>query len=123
MSMRGVRGATTIIQDHALDVLNATQELLLAILEANPGLQPEDIASAWFTTTPDISSAYPAKAARQLGWNFVPLMCAQEISIQGGLPYCIRVLIHLNTSLSQAEIHHVYLHDAAILRPDLVQNS
>lgn len=123
MSIRGVRGATTIMQDQAVEVLNATQELLLAVLEANPDLQPEEIASAWFTTTPDISSVYPAQAARQLGWNFVPLMCAQEIPIQGGLPHCIRVLLHWNTSLSQADIHHVYLHEAVILRPDLVQNS
>jgi chorismate mutase len=123
MSVRGIRGATTISEDTAEAILLATRELLLAILEANPSLQPNDIASAFFTVTEDLRAVYPAQAARELGWEEVPLMCAQEIPVKGSLPKCIRVLISWNSDLPQPEIHHIYLHDAARLRPDLVQAS
>jgi chorismate mutase len=121
MSVRGVRGATTITEDTAEAVLSATRELLLAILEANPTLRPEEIASIVFTVTDDIRSVYPAQAARALGWEEVPLMCAQEIPVTGSLKMCVRCMVHWNTSLSQKEIHHIYLRDAVRLRPDLVQ--
>jgi chorismate mutase len=121
MTVRGIRGATVASQDEADLVLAATRELLQAILEANPTLQPADLASAWFTTTADLRSVFPAQAARQLGWSEVPLMCAQEIAVPGSLPRCIRVLIHSNTSLNQEDIHHVYLGQAASLRPDRAQ--
>lgn len=119
MSVRGIRGAITTDQDSAADVLAATQELLLSILAANPTLLPQDLASAWFTTTADLRSVYPAQAARQLGWNLVPLMCSQEIPVPGSLERCIRVLLHWNTDLSQTAIQHVYLRQAIRLRPDL----
>ncbi|HEY9075588.1 MAG TPA: chorismate mutase [Anaerolineaceae bacterium] len=119
MFTRGVRGATTIQNDQAENVLAATRELLEAIQSANPTMRPEDVASAWFTVTQDIHSVYPAKAARLMGWTQVPLMCSNEISVPGGLPLCIRVLLHWNTDLPQAAIRHVYLHDAVTLRPDL----
>jgi len=119
MSLRGVRGATTAAHDQAEEILSATRELLEAILQANPTLQPEELASAIFTTTTDLQSAYPAQAARELGWLEVPLMCAQEISVPEGLPLCIRVLLHWNTELPQSTIRHVYLRDASRLRPDL----
>jgi len=122
MTVRGIRGATVASQDEADLVLAATRELLQAILEANPTLQPADLASAWFTTTADLRSVFPAQAARQLGWSEVPLMCAQEIAVPGSLPRCIRVLIHWNTSLKQEDIHHVYLGQAASLRPDRAQS-
>jgi chorismate mutase len=121
MPVRGVRGATTIIEDTAEAVLLATREMLLAILEANPALQPTDIASAVFTVTEGIRSVYPAQAARALGWEEVPLMCAQEIPVPGSVKNCIRVLISWNTDLAQSEVHHVYLRDAVHLRPDLVE--
>ena len=121
MTVRGIRGATVASQDDADLVLSATRELLQAILEANPALQPADLASVWFTTTPDLCSAFPAQAARQLGWSDVPLMCAQEIAVPGSLPRCIRVLLHWNTSLKQEDIRHVYLGQAASLRPDKSQ--
>lgn len=121
MSIRGLRGAITVDEDCADAVLSATRELLLAILEANPTLEPEDIASVFFTLTDDLRSVYPAQAARELGWEDVPLMCAQEIPVQGSLPTCIRVMIHWNTSLVQKDVHHVYLRGAVRLRPDLVQ--
>jgi chorismate mutase len=121
MSLRGVRGAITVERDQPEEILAASGELLAAILQANPALQPEDLASVIFTVTGDLCSAYPAKAARQMGWTEVPLMCALEIPVPGGLPRCIRVLLHWNTGLPQQSIHHVYLKEAASLRPDLAR--
>lgn len=122
MMLRGIRGATTIEEDQFEAILTATRDLIQAIQQANPTLQTDDIASVLLTATPDITSAFPALAARQLGWDQVPLMCAQEISVRGGLPRCIRVLIHWNTSLPHNDIHHVYLRQAAVLRPDLARS-
>jgi len=119
MQQRGIRGATTIETDTKENVLPATRELLDAILASNPGLKTDDIAAALFTVTDDIASAYPALAARQMGWDLVPMMCAREIPVEGSLPLCIRVLLHWNTELTQSEIKHVYLRNAVKLRPDL----
>jgi chorismate mutase len=119
MPVRGVRGAITAAADQPADITEATRELLAAILAVNPGLQPQDLASALFTVTEDLSAAYPAAAARELGWTDVPLICAREIPIPGGLARCIRVLLHWNTDLPQSAIRHVYLGAAAALRPDL----
>ena len=121
MITRGIRGATTITTDTKEEVLSATRELLDAILAVNPALRPDDIASALFTTTEDIASAYPALAARQMGWELVPMMCAREIPVPGSLLMCIRVLIHWNTDKEQNAIQHVYLRNAVKLRPDLVK--
>jgi chorismate mutase len=118
MPMRGIRGATVICKDEPEEIFAATRLLLRAIIAANPALRQEDIASIFFTVTEDLQSAYPAKAARELGWKEVPMMCAREIPVPGGLPMCIRVLIHWNTSLAQAEVQHAYLGAAASLRPD-----
>lgn len=119
MRVQGIRGAAVADQDQEESILAATRELIRAVLKANPSLEPADIASAIFTTTQDLSAAYPARAARQLGWDQVPLLGTQEIPVPGGLPRCIRVLIHWNTELLQSEIKHVYLGEAAGLRPDL----
>ena len=121
MAVRGIRGAITINKDTKDEVLDATKEMLKAILTENPGMVSEDIASALFTTTADITSAFPAAAARQIGWKFVPLTCAQEIPVSNSLPMCIRVLIHWNTEQPQETIRHVYLRNAKKLRPDLVK--
>jgi len=118
MAVRGIRGATTSQADEA-SILSATRELLSAILKANPTLQTADIASAWFTVTSDLQLVHPAKAAREMGWNQVPLMCSSEIDVPGSLCQCVRVLIHWNTDLPQSAVKHVYLHDAVKLRPDL----
>jgi len=118
MACRGIRGATTVEANTAEAILDATRELLSAMARAN-GLATEDIASAVFTVTADLDAAFPAQAARQLGWHQVPLLDALEIPVPGSLPRCVRVLIHWNTSRSQAEIRHVYLRGAAALRPDL----
>jgi chorismate mutase len=114
---RGVRGATTASANQREDILSATRELLEQIVEAND-MEPADIASIFFTMTPDLDAEYPALAARQMGWTHVPLLCAQEIARPDGLSQAIRVLIHWNTTLSQTEIHHVYINGAEVLRPD-----
>jgi chorismate mutase len=118
MPCRGIRGATTVETDSAAAILSATRELLAHIAEAN-GLSVDDVASAFFTVTPDLTAAFPAQAARELGWQHAALLDAQEIPVPGGVPRCVRVLIHWNTEKSQAEIHHVYLRGATALRQDL----
>jgi chorismate mutase len=120
MAIRGIRGATTVAANEAELILQATRELLEAILEENEGMRPEDIASAIFTVTDDLTSTFPAQAARQMGWSLVPMMCAREIPVPGSLPHAIRVLVHWNTEVPQNEVTHVYLREAVKLRPDLV---
>lgn len=114
---RGVRGATTVERDDRESVLKATRELLGLMVRLN-GIKPVDVASAIFTTTPDVISVFPATAARQLGWLDVPLMCAHEMQVPGSLERCVRILLHWNTDKPQDEIQHVYLHEARTLRPD-----
>lgn len=120
MPTRGIRGATTVSADDPDLILQATRELLEAILAENEDMRPEDIASAIFTVTEDLAATFPAQAARQMGWGLVPMMCAREIPVPGSLPRAIRVLVHWNTELPQNEITHVYLREAVRLRPDLV---
>jgi chorismate mutase len=115
---RGIRGATTVENDIQAEVLAATGELLMAIIDAND-IKQEDVASVYFTTTPDIVSEYPALAARQLGWTEAALLCGHEMAVPGGLKKCIRILIHWNTTKSIKEIKHIYLNGAESLRPDL----
>jgi len=119
MTIRGVRGAITVDADQSDMILAATQELLTAILRANPSLRTEDIASAIFTLTDDLVSVHPALGARQMGWGSVPMICTGEIPVPGSLPRCIRVLIQWNTSIAQDAVRHVYLREAVNLRPDL----
>lgn len=114
---RGVRGATTVNSDDRTAVLLATGELLWLLVERN-GIDADDIASAYFTTTPDLVSEYPALAARKLGWHDVPLLCGHEMAVPHGVPLCIRVLLHWNTSLGPREIEHIYIRGAKNLRPD-----
>jgi len=119
MPVQGIRGATVAGKNSSESILAATRELLNAILEANPTLKVSDLASLVITVTEDLNAAYPAQAARQLGWTNVPMMCMQEIPVPDGLPHCIRVLLHWNTELPQDSINHVYLGAASKLRPDL----
>ena len=119
MATRGIRGATTVKEDKPGTVLLATRELLEQIMMENSGMRIEEIASAFFTLTEDLSSAYPALAARQMGWEAVPMLCSREIPVPGSLPRVVRVLVHWNTDTPQSDIRHVYLHEAAELRPDL----
>lgn len=119
MAIRGVRGATSVSADEPQAIFDATRELLKEIMEQNGEMRTEDIASACFTLTEDLCMAYPAQAARQMGWEAVPMLCAREIPVPHSLPRILRVLIHWNTEVPQSGIRHVYLHDAAQLRPDL----
>lgn len=121
MSMRAIRGAITVESNEVGLILSATRRLLEAILDRNPSLHVDDLASALFTLTPDLNAAFPAQAARQLGWTQVPMMCAQEIPVPGALPNCIRVMLHWNTPLTANQVQHVYLEEAVRLRPDLQQ--
>jgi chorismate mutase len=120
MPCRGIRGATTVNRDSAPEILEATRELLDRIVAAN-GITVEEIASAFFTVTSDLSAAFPARAARELGWHQIALLDAQEIPVPGSLPRCVRVLVHWNTDKAQEEVRHIYLRGAASLRPDLDQ--
>lgn len=119
MPCRGIRGAITVERNSADAILEATREMLARIVEAN-GVSPKDVASALFTATPDLTAAFPAQAARELGWDHVALLDAQHIPVPGSISHCVRALIHWNTDKGQDEIHHVYLRGAASLRPDLV---
>jgi chorismate mutase len=118
MPCRGIRGATTVQADTAAAILEATAELLRCIVQTN-GVAVPDIASAFFTATGDLAAAFPAQAARDLGWQHAALLDAREIPVPGSLPRCVRVLVHWNTDKRQDEIRHVYLRGAAALRPDL----
>jgi chorismate mutase len=120
MHCRGVRGATTISADTRDEVLAATRQLLALMIRLND-IRPEDVGSAIFSTTEDVNAEFPALAARQLGWNDVPLLCTHELNVPGSLPLCIRVLVMWNTPRSQADIRHVYIKGAVRLRPDLSQ--
>jgi chorismate mutase len=120
MAIRGIRGATTVAADVPELILQATRELLEAILQENKGMALEDVGSALFTVTDDLVSTFPAQGARQMGWGLVPMMCAREIPVTGSLRKVIRVLVHWNTETPQDKVTHVYLRDAVKLRPDLV---
>jgi chorismate mutase len=118
MICRGIRGATSVKANDADSILTATRELLEEIVDAND-LAVEDLVSVTFTATSDLDAAYPARAAREMGWINTPLLCMQEMAVATSLPRCIRVLLHWNTDRSPDQIHHVYLGQARSLRPDL----
>jgi chorismate mutase len=118
MICRGVRGATTVARNDRDEILAATRQLVALMIRRN-GIESADVASAIFTTTPDLDAEFPALAARQLGWLDVPMLCGHEIAVPGSLQRCIRVLVHWNTATPQSEIQHIYIRDAVRLRPDL----
>lgn len=123
MPVRGIRGATTAAANTREAVLEATRELLEEMVAANQ-LDADDVASAWFTTSPDLIAEFPAVAARQyLGWTTVPLMCSHDMSVPGSLAMCVRILLHVNTEKSPREIHHTYLRGATVLRRDIVDGA
>lgn len=121
MYCRGIRGATTVEHNIREEILTATTELLQLLVERND-LHPEDIASVIFTVTEDLDAAFPALAARAMGWTEVALICTREIPVPGSLSKCIRVLLHVNTMRSAAEIQHAYLRGAVNLRPEFSAN-
>ena len=114
---RGIRGATTAIDNTRDAILEATHELLVHLIEANQ-LCVEDIASAIFSTTPDLNAEFPAVAARALGWIDTALLSTHEMAVPGSLERCIRVLIHWNTTRRADQIVHVYMRGARVLRPE-----
>ncbi len=118
MPLRALRGATTVASDEPQLLAAATQELLRALLERNE-LDPSQVISAYFTCTGDLTSAYPAEAARAIGWTHVPMLCAAELPVRGAMPRCIRVLLHVEVSADAVPARHAYLRDASALRPDL----
>jgi len=118
MVCRGVRGAITCQSNDRDEILVATRHLLAMMIRVND-IDQADVASATFTTTPDLTAEFPALAARQLGWLEVPLLCGHEMTVPGALPLCVRIMINWNTEKSQKEIQHVYLKEAVSLRPDL----
>jgi len=123
VKVRGIRGATTCVEDASNDIFSATQELMLEVIERNH-LAVDDVASVFLTMTQDLHADFPAKAVRGIdGWQWVPLMCAPELIITGALAKCVRVLVHVNTSRPQQDMVHVYLRDAIVLRPDLSGHS
>ncbi|AIR97572.1 chorismate mutase [Streptomyces glaucescens] len=120
MAVRAVRGAVQLERDDAEHMDAQVAALLTAILERN-GLTAEDLISIWFTATPDLHSDFPAAAARGLGIVDVPLICAQELDVEGAMPRVVRVLAHIESDRPRTGIHHVYLGAAAALRKDIAQ--
>jgi chorismate mutase len=119
MPCRGIRGATTVTANTREAIVEATRELLDELVRAND-IHSEDVASAYFTTTSELNAEFPAVAARNgLGWTNVALMCGHEMDVPGSLRMCLRILLHVNTERAQADVCHVYLRGAAVLRPDL----
>ncbi|PSR22833.1 MAG: chorismate mutase [Sulfobacillus acidophilus] len=116
--IRGIRGATTVEQDDAEEILLRTQELLLQMAEANE-VEPDDMASICFTLSPDLHATFPAEAARRIGWQFVPVICMRELDVPHGLPKTIRVLMHAETPRNPRQVQHVYRGRAVVLREDL----
>jgi chorismate mutase len=121
VALRAIRGAVTVARDEPADVYAATRWLLTEIVGRN-GVAVADIISVIFTVTPDLTSAFPALAARAMGWLDVPLLCTMEIPVPGALGHCIRVLLHIESERTRSQIEHVYLGDAVVLRPDLHQS-
>ncbi|GKV65684.1 MULTISPECIES: chorismate mutase [unclassified Sporosarcina] len=119
MTVRGIRGATTVEQDDAQEILSSTEQLVLEMAETN-GFEPEDIASVIVSTTVDLKAAFPAKSIRSIeGWAYVPVMCTHEIDVPGSMRKCIRVMMNVNSEKKQHEIQHIYQNNAVQLRPDL----
>ncbi|WP_110953555.1 chorismate mutase [Anaerosinus massiliensis] len=118
--LQGIRGAITVAENKKETIFLAVQELLMELVEKN-NLKLEDIGAAIFSATPDLNAAFPAAAARKIGWDFVPLFGTQELDVENGLDQCVRVLLLVNTEKKQKEIVHVYLGDSNCLRPDLAK--
>lgn len=116
--VRGIRGAITVSKNEAETIINDTKKLLLKMMEEN-NFKKEDVISIFFTMTKDLNAVFPASAARELGWKYVPVICSVEVDVPGSLSSCIRILMHVDTNLKQEEIKHVYLKEAKELRNDL----
>ena len=120
MAVRAIRGAIQVDGDDREDILEGTSALVTEVLERNE-VDPDDLISVVFTATPDLTAEFPAYAARQMGLTDVPLLCTTEIAVPGSMPRVLRLLAHVDTTRSRADIRHVYLRGAAALRTDLPQ--
>lgn len=120
MAVRAIRGAIQLETDERSHLLKSTAELVTKVLHEN-NLSQADLISIFFTATPDVTSEFPALAARELGLGDVPLMCSVEMDVRGAMPRVIRLMMHVETGLSRSEIQHIYLRGAAKLRTDLAQ--
>lgn len=120
MAVRALRGATTVDIDEPEEIRRRTIELLTTIFERN-GLSVDDVISVFFTATEDLRSLPPAAGARGFGLTEVPLLCAQEMSTDGGLERCVRMMLHVDTDTPRADLRHVFLRRATTLRPDLAE--
>ena len=118
MRLRAARGAIRVPSDDGDALLGSTERLLSAVLQRN-GIDPEDLVSILFTATDDLRAAFPAEAARRMGLGRVPLMCAQEIPVEGSMPSVIRILVHFHSDRTLDEVEHVYLDGAESLRDDV----
>jgi chorismate mutase len=118
MTVRAVRGAIQVDRDDPAEILAATRELLGEVVGRN-GLTPDDLISIVFTLTPDLTSCFPAVAARDLGLDDVPLLCATEVGVPGALPRVVRLLAHVESDRPRSAVRHIYLRGATRLRPDL----
>jgi len=119
---RGIRGATAVPQNSKDAIIAASRELLRQMVDAN-GVRIDDVACILFTTTPDLNAAFPAAAARELGWLQVPLLCSQEMDVPDGFPRCLRVLMLFNTEKRNEDIVHLYLRGTEVLRDDMNKSS
>lgn len=117
-TLRALRGATTLEEDNEEQLTERVQALVKEMLARN-GVVHDDIVSILFTATEDLTSMFPATAARGSGLGDVPLICARELSVRNATPRCVRILMHLYTERERSELHHVYLHAARALRDDL----
>ena len=118
--VRAIRGATTVVNNDAEEILEATRELLGEIVKRNE-ISKDDLIDIIFTLTPDLTKVFPTKAARQLGYTDIPLLDMQAPDIEGALKMCIRTIVHLNTDKKNVDMKHVYLRGAKVLRPDIVK--
>lgn len=118
MRLRGIRGAVRVAANESGEIVARTRELLEAVVKANR-VRPDDIAAAFFTMTPDLDAAFPAAAARTLGWTHVPVIGAPETAVPGALDRVVRVLLLVHTNLAPGALRHQYLGETSSLRPDL----
>ena len=120
MTVRAIRGAVQVEADDRDAILEATAELVTAVMNRND-LTPDDVISVFFTVTPDLTAKFPALAARKIGFHDVPLLCASEIGVPGAMPRVVRLLMHVDTDRPRSSLEHVYLRGAVALRLDIAQ--
>src|SRR5438046_9271859 len=120
MPVRGIRGAIDVARNNGEEILARTGELLRAMVKANR-VKAEDVAAAIFSLTPDLNAEFPAIAARQMGWDDVPLMCAGELGVPKGMKKVVRILLLVNSDVPSRKIRHQYLGTTPALRPDMVR--